>query len=283
VESRYPQPEGRLRTARASVLIVAALVAILAVHAPTAKAADVTFHLYGRFTPPTGWSVTPGNETDPGPGFTVDQGDHVSIQLTGEDGTSHIFWIDYNGNGVIDADEPASPQFTETIWFTFDALRPGTFTYWCAIHQPTMRGSWVTNASPDTAAPAVAAVAANPATQIPGGAVNLTAQVTDNVGVTNVSAHIVGPSFEANLTMTRFEPSSFYLNRTLSDAGTYTYTIWARDAAGHFASRGGSFTIAAPAAPVQDARYLIAVGALVAVAVLAAGIVIRQRSRRKKP
>jgi len=283
VDPRYRDSQGRFRTATQAALIAAAVVGILTVAVPTAKAADVTFHLYGRFSAPVGWSTTPGIETDPGPDLSVNQGDHVAIQLTSEDATPHIFWIDYNNNGVIDTGEPESAQFTGTIWFTFDALQAGTFTYWCAIHQPSMRGRWVTNASPDSAPPAVAAIAASPAAQVPGGAVNLTAQATDNVGVANVSAHIVGPSFDENLTMTRLTASSFYLDRTFSDAGTYSFTVWARDAAGHFASREGSFTIAVPSAPAQDARYLIVLGTLLAVAVVAFGIVIRRRARARKP
>ena len=151
---------------------------------------------------PTGWSVTPGNESDPGPRISVNQGDRISMQLTSEDGTPHIFWIDYDNDGVIDGNEPQSPQFTGSTSFAFDALQPGTFTYWCAIHKPVMRGTWVTNVS-DITPPTIASVAAVPPRQVPGGFVNLTATVTDDSAVTAVAVRVVGPSLDVNLTMAR--------------------------------------------------------------------------------
>jgi len=276
--------EGRLRAGSlASCLTAIVLLGFLIVSAHPANAADVTIRLYGRFVPPTGWSLTPGNETDPGPSLSVNVGDRVTMQLTSEDGTTHIFWIDYNGNGVIDGSEPESPQFTGTITFTFDALQPGTFTYWCAIHQPAMRGTWVTNASTDSTPPIISAVASNPGIQVPGGPVNITAEATDNVAVTGVFVHIVGPSLDANLTMMRFAASSFYVNRTFMELGTYAFTVWARDGAGNYQSRQGSFVVALRPPPGLDSRYSILLGAILAVAAVALAVVIIRRRRAPKP
>jgi hypothetical protein len=217
----------------------------------------------------------------------VNQGDRVTILLTSDDGMNHVFWIDYNGNGAIDPDEPESNQFngtTGTIQFVFDALRSGTFTYWCAIHWPTaMWGVWTTNASTDTIPPMISALAASPPRQLPGGAVNITAQVTDNVAVANVSVHIVGPSLDANLTMTRLGASLFYLNRTYTAIGTYQFTVWARDAARNLQSSQGSFDIGAPPPSAADSNYLILVGSIAVLAGLGFGLLIWRRGRARKP
>jgi len=277
-QPRAPEAWGKA-VARAFGLAAIGLLVVATAYAPPVQGADVTLHLYGRFAPPTGWSFTPGNETDPGPSISANFGDRVTIQLTSDDGMPHIFWIDYNGNGVIDAGEPESPQFTGTILYTFDALRAGTFTYWCAIHAPSMRGTWATNASPDSTPPTISAVAVNPDPQVPGGTVNISAQATDNAAVTNVSVHIVGPSFDANLTMTRLGLSSFYLSRTFMNPGTYAFTIWARDQAGNFQSRQGSFEIAVLPPASGDSVPVILIGALVVAAALAVWVLFRRRGR----
>ena len=278
--SRKRAAEARRRAvALAFGLVSIGLLGFVTASGPLVRAADVTLILHGRFTPPTGWSLTPGNETDPGPMLSVNFGDRVTIQLTSDDAMPHIFWIDYNGNGVIDAGEPESPQFTGTILYTFDALRAGTFTYWCAIHAPSMRGAWVTNASTDSTPPTISAVAVNPDPQVPGGTVNISAQATDNVAVANVSVHILGPAFDANLSMTPLGPSSFYLSRAFIDPGTYAFTVWARDAAGNVQSRQGSFEIAVPPPAIVDPVLVILLGALVVAAALAIGVFLWRRGR----
>ena len=278
--SRKRAAEARRRAvALAFGLVSIGLLGFVTASGPLVRAADVTLVLHGRFMPPTGWSLTPGNETDPGPSRSANFGDRVTMQLTSDDGMPHIFWIDYNGNGVIDAGEPESPQFTGTILYTFDALRAGTFTYWCAIHAPSMRGAWVTNASTDSTPPTISAVAVNPDPQVPGGTVNISAQATDNVAVANVSVHILGPSFDANLTMTRLGPSSFYLSRAFMNPGTYAYTVWARDATGNVQSRQGSFEIAVQPPPGVDSVTWLLVGGLIAAAALAIGVFFWRRGR----
>jgi len=109
--------------------------------------------------------------------------------------------------------------------------------------------------------------------------VNISAQATDNVAVANVSAHIVGPSFDANLSMTRLGPSSFYVSRAFMNPGKYAFTVWARDEAGNVQSRQGSFEIAVPPPPPVDSGFLVLVGALVAAAALAIGVFFWRRGR----
>lgn len=106
-----------------------------------------------------GWGFTPTTITSPGPSITVAQGDTVNLTLTSADGFSHLFYVDYNGNGVIDTGEPASPTFSGTINFQFNATTVGTFTYYCAIHPNIMHGTFtvVSTASPDVAVTNVSA------------------------------------------------------------------------------------------------------------------------------
>ena len=115
-----------------------------------------------------------------------------------------------------------------------------------------------------------------------GHTVNISAQATDNVAVANVSVHILGPSFDANLTMTRLGPSSFYLSRAFMNPGTYAYTVWARDATGNVQSRQGSFEIAVQPPPGVDSVTWLLVGGLIAAAALAIGVFFWRRGRLQR-
>lgn len=53
----------------------------------------------------------------------------------------------------------------------------------------------------DTTPPTIQNVVANPSTQTVGGLVSLAATVTDDVDIASVNAHILGPTFDMNLTM----------------------------------------------------------------------------------
>lgn len=143
-----PRARGLPRTSIVVAVLTLLVPLVLLVTEPAA-AADISMDLFG--TAAGGWSTSSGTETNPGPTVIVDQADHVTIQLTSEDiPNDHTFWIDYNANGVVDSGEPNSPIFTTTIAYVFDALVPGTFTYYCGIHSipgspgSPMRGTWTT-------------------------------------------------------------------------------------------------------------------------------------------
>ncbi len=137
------------------LLAVGLLAALVTVTSPEVRAAHVTFHLYGKAT--TGWGLSPGGETNPGPTLTVNLGDQVTLLLTDEDGgttAGHAFWVDYDKNNVPDSNEPNSPVFTSTIYYNFTASVAGTAPYYCTVHSipgsssSPMRGTWITNAPP---------------------------------------------------------------------------------------------------------------------------------------
>lgn len=145
--------------AGAAALALASLLlaAFVSVSSPGVQAAHVTFHLYGKAL--SGWGLTPGGETNPGPTLQVNEGDAVTMILTDEDAGStggHGFWVDYNRNGLADAGEPSSPTFISTIYYNFTAGGAASGTYYCTVHSnpssPTspMRGTWITNGAPVT-------------------------------------------------------------------------------------------------------------------------------------
>ncbi len=89
------------------------------------------------------------NFSTPGPTITANISDTVVLLLEAADSVHHKFYVDYNGNGFPDADEPQTAPFintNETLTFALDRL--GTFTYYCAYYQDTMVGSLVVNPLP---------------------------------------------------------------------------------------------------------------------------------------
>ena len=115
--------------------------------------------------------------------------------------------------------------------------------------------------------------------------VNISAAVTDNIGVTAVYIEILDASggSVANLTAA-FDPATgrYFVERAFTLAGTYTYRVWARDAAGNWGTATGTFTIAAPpsSGASNDGLWWIA---LVVVAVAVAIVVFLLWTRRRKP
>jgi plastocyanin len=131
-------------TTRARVTLAFAIAAIalglVSMAAVPAKAASVPYNLYGSAT--SGWGLTTTSETNPGPSLSANAGDTVTITLHSTDGFAHQLLIDYNGNGIADAGEPVSAQFTTTTTLTFTATQAGTFHYLCTIHGSAMTGTF---------------------------------------------------------------------------------------------------------------------------------------------
>lgn len=105
----------------------------------------------------------------------------------------------------------------------------------------------------DTTPPAVLNAAANPSVQMAGGTVAIQANVTDDLQVATVSAHVQGPSTDVNLTMTNLGGPTWSVVRTYTAAGSYTFTVWAIDASGNANSRTGTFSIASGPMPAPSA------------------------------
>lgn len=108
---------------------------------------EAAFTLAGHSS--RGWGLSNATISNPGPNLTVHLGDLVTLTLVANDTATHNWFLDYNGDGDLDAtSEPFSPDYNtltgpKTIDWNFTADRPGTWTYRCAYHPTTMIGTLV--------------------------------------------------------------------------------------------------------------------------------------------
>jgi len=105
----------------------------------------------------------------------------------------------------------------------------------------------------------VQSVVVTPSTQVAGGTVTIMADVMDDVAVASVSARVVGPSFDANLTMVS-GGAAWYANRTYTTPGSYSVIVWAVDGTGNAASRSGSFFVSPAPVPAPTGIVAHALG-----------------------
>jgi len=164
---------------------------------------------------------------------------------------------------------------------------PGTYTYhvWArdaAGNWGTAQGTFTVQDSID---PSVTLPRAVPNPSNVSDVVNLSAIVTDNVGVDTVYIEIFDANSQsvANLTAT-FDSASgrYYATRAISTAGTYTYRVWAKDAAGNWATASGTFVVSAASppggAPVSPVLWVFVI---IVVAAAALSFFLWSRRRRK--
>lgn len=151
--------EGMRRVAFAiAIVLVLGLTALIAAQSAgsgpgVSPTASVSFTLYGTNQ---GWGLTAATITSPGPTLTVTLADVVTMTLYSANGVRHNFYVDYNGNGIPDATEPVSPDFsspTTPLVYTFTAGTAGTFTYYCDYHAGKMFGTFVVQAPPANTPP----------------------------------------------------------------------------------------------------------------------------------
>lgn len=137
----HPADSGSTFAAAASVLLAAIVIAgSLLVPSPSVRGASPSITLYGKAA--SGWSLTPGGETNPGPGIAVSVLDSVTLHLLSEDGMPHAFFVDMDDNFRVSAGDLLSDSGTD-VTYTFTAPNtPGAHYYYCFIHSSDMYGDY---------------------------------------------------------------------------------------------------------------------------------------------
>ena len=148
---------------------------------------------------------------------------------------------------------------TRTATWTVTSSQVGTHAISAGATASAWEETYVGNGGPiqvtvrDVSPPLILNHGAVPSPQNVGGVVNVSAAITDNVGVTGAWVSIVDPlgGDLGNASML-LDPitSRHYYARPYAVLGRYDYTLWTRDAAGNFASASGAFQIADLEAPV---------------------------------
>jgi len=133
--ARAPPTDGmQMPTLNRRILVAATLAVLLlgslGIAVPAAGARDLPIQLYGSRT--TGWGLTNTSLSIPGPSLSVEVGDNVTLNLTSLDGNRHNWYIDYNNNSAVDANETSSSSPTtrgNVVWNFTVGNRTGTFVY----------------------------------------------------------------------------------------------------------------------------------------------------------
>lgn len=207
----------------------------------------------------------------------VDLGTEISVTWSEEmnrqaTGGPNTFGVRPTGGAWLPGTVSWSPEGTRMAFHPETALSPGT-SYEVHVNDTARDDSnpgnafggdvWTfsTGSTTDLTPPSILAVTANPPRQVPGGFVNLTADVDDNAGVAglSVSAFVNGPSSSENLTMVQGSGGRWYLNRTYGDLGRYGVVIWATDGSGNSVSQAAGFDIAAGGSPTLPAPASVTV------------------------
>ncbi|MCK4443879.1 MAG: hypothetical protein KAW09_05015, partial [Thermoplasmata archaeon] len=108
---------------------------------------------------------------------------------------------------------------------------------------------------PDTTSPTISNVQADPDPAAPNEDVRISATVNDNDQVSGVWVEVKDPNDTAvgNNTMTYdVGNNEYYYVDSYTDMGTYTFTIWANDPSGNWASASDSFDVVEQDPPTMD-------------------------------
>ena len=118
----------RPRTILALVVSLAFALLAASLFAPPAAAANVEIKLWGSTA--DGWGRTNTSLSIAGPELSATVDDNVTMVLNSTDGRNHNWFIDYNNDSAVDANEPSSPNFRDTeLRWNFTADTNGTFVY----------------------------------------------------------------------------------------------------------------------------------------------------------
>jgi hypothetical protein len=120
---------------------------------------------------------------------------------------------------------------------TITVLSNNTQILYYIISAKDARPNWMSTGTKnvgnvvDNDAPQIINIGASPTYQLVSGAVNITADITDNINLLEKKVRISGPAgyTPVNISMTHDGGNTYFYNSTYTTVGLYNYTIWAKD------------------------------------------------------
>lgn len=125
----------------------------------------------------------------------------------------------------------------------FSELGRHNFTVWAKDDAGLMDSVDGNFTVEDTTPPSLGDPGANPTPQEAGQVVDFSVLATDNHQLDEVRIAIEDPSAAPVGNFTMMPGSPYTYSRSFTQLGTYTFTVWATDATGNVASKGGQFVI----------------------------------------
>jgi PKD repeat protein len=147
------------------------------------------------------------------------------------------YWF---GNGAATNESMIQVGSTDYYEYAITIPSDSTATLHYKISAVDDAGNWVQTGQKDVAVidnnpPNISNVDADPYLQLPGRYVNITCNVTDNIGINEVYLNITYPTGNyENFSIAQNKIGDiYYCNRTYDEIGTYNYFIWANDTSGN--------------------------------------------------
>jgi hypothetical protein len=183
--------------------------------------------------------------------FSVDVTDNVD---SASNLSVYVDWLHGSNSGNDSMINTGGDTFEKSITLDLYSISDLTYNFYA---EDSFGNSNTTSLSTitviDNDSPGVNGIAASPSTQEIGGFVNISGEVTDNIGVDEVFLNITYPdsSYENISITSNVSNDIYYCNKTYNQYGTHYYNLWATDQANNFVtSSTDTFFIGDFSAPV---------------------------------
>lgn len=178
------------------------------------------------------------SDNSPSQGYTGDTYTFSADVTDNVDGASnlsvYVDWSHGSNSGNNSMTNTGGDTFGKSITLDLYSVSDLTYIFYAEDSYGNGNSTTLTSASViDNDLPEISSITASPSTQEVSGFVNITGEVTDNIGVNEVFLNITYPdsSYENLSISSNVSNDIYYCNKTFDQYGAHYYFIWADDQA----------------------------------------------------